>query len=297
VELARGACEFPKAGPCIAQAVKASGELSVEVVFRAATRDQSGPARIVTLSRDTGLRDFTIGQEKDRLVLRLRTPSSGANGTNPQVDIGDVDPGREQHVVVTYRDGEGLIVYADGKQSKHPGTYRGDLSNWEEMEFLLGDEATCDRDWCGRIEAVAVYDRALTDGEARRAQEAWEHLLAGRKPVAHWRVETEVMALSPMPTVERAAPYREALLLAEHRVKRAEGEGAPSPGAKLRVAHWALLDGAPVPEAANLRIGGGDWIELEPFDAQPQANGRYMSDELDVELDLPVFLDVTPPRG
>jgi len=47
---------------------------------RAARIDQSGPARIVTLSRNSTERNFTLGQEGDALEARLRTTKTSANG-------------------------------------------------------------------------------------------------------------------------------------------------------------------------------------------------------------------------
>ena len=41
---------------------------------------QTGPARIVSLSADTGAQNFTLGQEGSDIEFRLRTPVSGRNG-------------------------------------------------------------------------------------------------------------------------------------------------------------------------------------------------------------------------
>src|SRR5690606_11243023 len=130
---------------------------------------------------------------------------------------------------------------------------QGDFSNWEDsMAFLLGDEGSADRDWRGAIEAVALYRRVLSAEEAAQAAMAWKYRLAARAPARRLQVEAEVVALSPMPTMAQIAPYREGLLLAEYRVKRAEGPAASAVGSRLRVAHWALLDGKPVSRTAAL---------------------------------------------
>lgn len=299
LEVARGAFDAPAAGTLISRALATSHAMTVEVVFQSADSRQSGPARIVSLSRDTGARNVTLGQQDDHLILRLRTTRTGDNGTNPEVRIGTINPTREQHVVVTYAAPNQLAVYQDGVETlRTTDLIAGDFSTWDDMPLTLGDEVTRDRDWRGRIDAVALYDRVLSADEVRQSFGTWAAAAAARPPVLRLRVETEVVALSPIPTAAQIAPYREGLVLAEHRVKRAEGAaGAPAAGSLVRVAHWALLDGVPVPDTSARRVGDVGWIELEPFGQQPQARALFLSDELELKLDLPVFLDVTPPKA
>ena len=68
----------------LTEACQATNQLSLEVVFRADSLSQSGPARIVSMSTDAFTRNFTLGQHDGFLVFRLRTPSTGENGTNPK---------------------------------------------------------------------------------------------------------------------------------------------------------------------------------------------------------------------
>ncbi|MCA9134487.1 MAG: hypothetical protein KDA45_15060, partial [Planctomycetales bacterium] len=57
----------------IVQAVKRSGEISIEAWMTPANSAQSGPARIVSLSSNSSQRNFTLGQETDTLDVRLRS--------------------------------------------------------------------------------------------------------------------------------------------------------------------------------------------------------------------------------
>ena len=57
----------------IINALRDSNELTIEVWCRSEKIDQDGPARVVTLSRDTTNRNFTLGQERDKWDFRLRT--------------------------------------------------------------------------------------------------------------------------------------------------------------------------------------------------------------------------------
>ncbi|MGH7140350.1 MAG: hypothetical protein ACREHD_31830, partial [Pirellulales bacterium] len=70
------------AGPAkkVIDAVKQAGELTLEAWVRPNDDRQGGPARIVSLSADPGQRNFTLGQERDRYDVRLRTTKTDANG-------------------------------------------------------------------------------------------------------------------------------------------------------------------------------------------------------------------------
>jgi hypothetical protein len=52
--------------------------------------DQSGPARIVSISADAERRNVTVAQKGDALIVRLRTPAGGENGQKPELLIPDV---------------------------------------------------------------------------------------------------------------------------------------------------------------------------------------------------------------
>lgn len=114
-------------------------ELTLEVWISPTHVHQSGPARIVSYSQDTGLRNFTLGQDEKNIVFRLRTPLSGLNGTSPQLQTKD-DPLTTdlQHLVVTYR-GELETLYVNGQEhettllnkKKYPFEMLGELFGWK----------------------------------------------------------------------------------------------------------------------------------------------------------------------
>ncbi len=145
----------------LAQACMATNEITIEAWVRPANLDQEGPARIVTLSRDTGERNFTLGQEHDRYIVRLRTTETGPNGTPPlEAPEGSLTT-ELAHVVYTRADDGTARLYIDGEEvaTLQVG---GDLSSWsEDYRLGLANELTRDRTWLGSISLVAVYSRAL----------------------------------------------------------------------------------------------------------------------------------------
>lgn len=65
----------------IALRIQASNEFTIRLVCASDEAHQIGPARIVSYSIDTMLRNFTVAQDASDLILRLRTPVTGPNGT------------------------------------------------------------------------------------------------------------------------------------------------------------------------------------------------------------------------
>jgi hypothetical protein len=145
--------------------------LTVEAWLTSAETDQTGPARIVSYSLDPGHRNFTLGQEGDDLVFRLRTTETDLNGSDSQFAVPDViEPGRQQHVAVSF-DFSDFRVFVDGTLRARVPAPGGDLSNWDQgYPLLIGNEASGDRPWLGSVDRVRIYDRPIAAG--RTAPEA-----------------------------------------------------------------------------------------------------------------------------
>jgi outer membrane protein assembly factor BamB len=150
-------------------ALKTSNQFSVELVLETANLEQFGPARILSFSKDPYLRNFTVGQERDRLTLRLRTPATGTNGMKPETVLCPIEAGKPVHLVVTYRPGE-TVTFVNGKEVSRSDKVRGDFSNWESgQELILGDEWSGEsRDWAGKVHAFAVFQRVLSAEEVAK---------------------------------------------------------------------------------------------------------------------------------
>ncbi len=132
------------------------------------------PARIVTLSTDINQRNFTLGQSNNQYVMRLRTTTTGLNGTEPVVEGGSVNPNQLTHLVYTRDRAGNAVLYVNGQRQQR-GQISGNLSNWNETYRLaLGNELTGDgqrpaqegqRPWLGEYHLVALYNRALSAEE------------------------------------------------------------------------------------------------------------------------------------
>ncbi|HEY8505057.1 MAG TPA: DUF1549 domain-containing protein, partial [Gemmataceae bacterium] len=160
LDLAAGARPpFASPGPAgkLIRAAKKSGELTIEAWITPASAGQKGPARIVTLSRDPSLRNFTLGQDGGRFDVRLRTTKTDPNGQPSLASPEGAAAARRTHVVFTFDRAGVWRLYVDGKRvaEKKGG---GDLSNWDDgFRLALGDELSGDRRWEGRFHFVALY--------------------------------------------------------------------------------------------------------------------------------------------
>ena len=157
--------ESAAASSKIITAVKQTNAITMEAWVTPANIVQGGPARIATISANTGNRNATLGQEGNKYVARLRTTSTNNNGMPNATAASHTVQTNLQHVVYT-RDASGNEkIYVDGVV-EYSGTRAGSMSNWNNnYKFALGNELTLDRAWLGTIFTVAVYNRALSQGE------------------------------------------------------------------------------------------------------------------------------------
>ncbi|MHB0999234.1 MAG: LamG-like jellyroll fold domain-containing protein [Armatimonadota bacterium] len=270
------------------KACKSTNQLTIEATLKVDNIEQQGPSRIISFSSDPSNRNFTLGQSQNRLILRLRTPSTGNNGIEPEVSIGTIPAGKRVHVIVSYSPGE-LSCYIDGKRVLKTDQVKGDFSNWSPQHFIIGDEWSGERLWRGTLEGVAIYNRVFTPDEARHNYESYM-ALNSRSDLPVIRVKAQMTAASKTPTLDEIRPYKEALVLNEYTVQKViQGECKSQ---KIRVAHWAILGGVNVLKI-NPKTKTPVDLVLEPFLKNPQLESIYMSDSLEIDPDIPIYYDVS----
>ena len=159
-------------------AIKRSGALTLEAWIRPRNLNQSGPARIVTLSKDSSNRNFTLGQDGDKFDIRLRTEETSNNGLPSLAGKSGGVKRRLTHVVFTRsRSGESKL-WLNGKLDSQRNI-AGNLSNWATgMRLVLGNELNRSRPWKGTYHLVAIYARALSESEVLQNFEAGAGALA-----------------------------------------------------------------------------------------------------------------------
>jgi hypothetical protein len=272
----------------VAARCRESDAFTLELGLRAhSLRPRPGDGRVVSLEEPDGRILFQLYQRGPRLRARLRAAEA-----DPEIGVAFLEAERTTHLVVTYRDGH-LLSYQDGAKVLDTDRVQGSLDEWEDGALLvLGDAAGGGRDWSGVLEAAALYCRSMAAEEAASNAQAFRARLDERDAVPRARARARLLARSDLPTLEQITPYREALVLHEYEVLRVlDGTLDAS---RVRVAHWAILDGTPLPGPAAHAPGAELRLALEPWAENPQVHALYLSDTLDLDPQVPVFLDVGP---
>lgn len=149
----------------IGKAFREAGEFTLEIWFQPANTSQSGPARIVTISKNSSERNFTFGQDGDHYDVRLRTTKTSTNGIPSLAAPGKSVETRLTHAVYAFAKSGETRLFINGKQVARKNT-PGDPSNWNDsFQLALGNELSSDRPWLGEFRLVAIFNRALSADE------------------------------------------------------------------------------------------------------------------------------------
>lgn len=154
------------------EAIRRSGELTLEAWIRPTELDQKGPARIVTLSRNGSERNLTLGQEGPKYDVRLRTLSTGGNGIPSTTTKQKSVTTELTHVLYTRARSGKARLYINGEQQAEKNV-GGSTYNWHgQFRLGLGDEFGGKRSWLGTYHLVAIYSRHLLPQEVINHYEA-----------------------------------------------------------------------------------------------------------------------------
>ena len=170
--------------------ITATNEFTVEAWVIPDNTAQDGPARIVSYSQDTGMRNFTMGQNAIYYQLRNRSLATGVNGTPELEALSPETSTSLQHVVMTF-DSTGRKIYIDGALSIEEALQDDTLDWLDDQRLVLGNEVTNDRLWQGVFDLVAIHNRALT------AVEVQQNFAAGSGDVLSLRFELDAILGAP----------------------------------------------------------------------------------------------------
>lgn len=133
-----------------------AADFQLTIDMQSQSTAQQGPARIVSLSRDTIVRNFTLGQEGADLVIRWRRSADTVNGT-PAFFVRRLFTDGERHAILVVAKGRLLQVYADGQKRIDVTFAENPFAHWaRDFPLVFGNEVTFDRPWRGDILRAVV---------------------------------------------------------------------------------------------------------------------------------------------
>lgn len=180
VVLAEGAAHFdgtaallsdPDRPPPWLAALDRDAPFTVHLRAAAADAEQDGPARLLALSGSIYSANVVVGQQGDRLTVRVRRPGSDWRG-EPALDGGPIFADGAAHDIDLAIDGDVVELRVDGALQDRREAQGGVLSHWEQQHRLaLGDEPTGDRGWRGTLSEAVVQGDDLLRGPTLHAAE------------------------------------------------------------------------------------------------------------------------------
>jgi hypothetical protein len=276
----------------IRDACKKSDQIAIEAIVTTSRVPQSGPARIVSLSRSPAKRNFTLGQEDNRLVLRLQTSHTSKNGMD--FKLAPIEPGTPYHVLVAYKPGL-LVCYLNGKIASQSNFERGSFDKWHGSSYSLifGNEVGGVRPWEGYLDGVAIYDRFIEAAEAEKKFKLAGQRIAQRPKIDQKIVQAEMLQKADSPSPEAITPYRRALVINRYKIKQADDSELVNQ--TIQVAEWALLDAKVPPSYASVKPGELVELNLEPYEAHPQLESERIAGDMP-SLDEELYYNVSSGR-
>lgn len=151
-----------KAAPVWVEAAIASGYLDIELELRTAATDQTGPARILTLSDGPLRRNFMVAQKGKNLIVRARREEADENGAPPlKVDRVFEEP-RDLKIEILFRD-RLIQIFVNNKPLYREVLKSSSLDLWDTTFTLgLGDEVDGARGWNGELRAAKAKVKGAT---------------------------------------------------------------------------------------------------------------------------------------
>lgn len=145
-----------------------ANEFTVEAWLLPDNTVQDGPARIVSYSQDTAIRNFTMGQNAIYYQLRNSSGTTDAGGT-PALEALDPEVTTElTHVAMTFDAVTGRRIFINGQLAIEEGVADDTLAWRDDQLLVIGNEVTNDRPWAGVVRLVAIHDKSLTDVEIQQ---------------------------------------------------------------------------------------------------------------------------------
>lgn len=264
-----------EAGAWVGAKVAESGEFTIEVNITPAAAEPEASGVVFAFGNDEG-EDFSLRQEKAGLSLTL--------GKAKPIALFAPGAGKPVHVLIACGK-EKWAAYRDGKPAG-TGDMPADLAKWAARELTMGASWSRKEPWLGRMEAIAVYPRALTAEEAATQAAASAARQAGREPATTVRFKGTLVNQAKTSSLEEIQPYTRSLSFAQYKVDEVlEGKWEEP---TIVVAHWMIMDAVRLP-LADRSLGTKVELSVQPLEQHTQLESSRRDDIEGLDLDVAQF--------
>ncbi len=197
--------------------------------------------------------------------LQIRIPVVGKQQESV-VMLDTVEKDQPTHVLFTYDHGR-LNAWRDGQRLGPELSVEG-FNPWPLDSLLVGHNGTETTSfWKGRMEDLAIYNRALNPDEIAARHAHIQARAKERDDPVEFHVVARLQEALPPPDPESILPYRRALLTQAYTVESAPAKSGLQPGDEIAVSHWAVLDLQPAPRVFS--DGTSYRLHITPFEKRP----------------------------
>ena len=97
----------------LTEAIQRTSAFTLATTFETSSLDQTGPARIISLSLDSYQRNVTLAQQDNQLIARIRTGATGSNGSFLAIaSAKKLEQNRSHRAILTYQNST-ISLYLD----------------------------------------------------------------------------------------------------------------------------------------------------------------------------------------
>jgi VanZ like family/Concanavalin A-like lectin/glucanases superfamily len=147
-----------------------NGSFSIEIWLQ--PENVSNTLRTIFFAYDPQRRkDFRIDQSITDLVVRGRFLDSNEKVSSTALYVDDCFQKSVERFITITSGAQGTVIYVEGVRGKSV-PYRLDPSGLSGR-LVLAHSASSKESWAGNVFGLAIYDRALTDDEARKDYQTW----------------------------------------------------------------------------------------------------------------------------
>ncbi|MFM1770645.1 MAG: hypothetical protein RJA22_3174 [Verrucomicrobiota bacterium] len=272
---AGGSFHAREAGAWIGLQVAKSGAFTLEATLTPAAAAPTAPGVVLAYGDDGG-EDAALLQDRTGLSLRLRGM--------PRIPLFATEAGRKVHVLVACSR-ENWAAYRDGRPAGSGPLPRA-WPAWGKRQLVLGAAWPGTEPWQGRLEAIALFPRVLTAGEAAAEAAAVQALQAGRKPATALRFRGTLLRQAKTSALKEIQPYTRSLTVAEYKVDQVLAGEWKEP--TIAVLHWMILDSQRL-AIADRQPGTKVDLQVERLEDHPQLESSRRDELADADPAAPLF--------